>query len=153
VQFRSSAALSENRDRIIATLQRLAAQNVKVAVFPECALTGYDQASVTSPTAQAIADAEEHIRNACRNHKIGVVLGSVFRTKERLYNTAVAIDSSGELRERYAKVMLANERWFTPGNHIAFFDLEGIPSTIIICHDQRYPELVRLPAIQRARVI
>jgi predicted amidohydrolase len=55
--------------------------------------------------------------------------------------------------ERYAKVYLAGEKWATPGNHISFFDLEGVPSTVMICHDERYPELVRLPAIQGARIV
>ena len=50
-------------------------------------------------------------------------------------------------------MMLAGEKWATPGNHIAFFELEGVPSTVIICHDERYPELVRLPAIQVVRVV
>jgi predicted amidohydrolase len=55
--------------------------------------------------------------------------------------------------ERYGKVYLAGEEWATPGNHVAYFDLEGIPSTVIICHDERYPELVRLPALNGARII
>jgi len=49
--------------------------------------------------------------------------------------------------------MLAGEKWATPGNHIAFFELEGVPSTVIICHDGCYPELVRLPALQGARLV
>jgi omega-amidase len=57
------------------------------------------------------------------------------------------------LIERYAKIYLAGEKWATPGNHISFFELEGIPSTVMICHDERYPELVRLPAIQGARIV
>ena len=40
-----------------------------------------------------------------------------------------------------------------PGNHIAYFELEGVPSTVMICHDERYPELVRLPAIEGARIV
>ena len=36
---------------------------------------------------------------------------------------------------------------------MAFFELEGAPSTVIVCHDERYPELVRLPAIAGARII
>src|SRR5438105_1650261 len=33
------------------------------------------------------------------------------------------------------------------------FDVEDGPSTVIVCHDERYPELVRLPAIAGARVV
>ena len=36
---------------------------------------------------------------------------------------------------------------------MALFDLQGVPSTVIICHDERYPEFVRLPAIAGARVV
>ena len=81
------------------------------------------------------------------------MVGSIYRVNGRTYDTAVVFDSRGELVERYGKVMLAGEKWATPGNHIAFFELEGVPSTVIICHDERYPELVRLPAIQGVRVV
>ena len=39
VQFRSSFDVAENRRRILETLEHLAEQGVKVAAFPECALT------------------------------------------------------------------------------------------------------------------
>jgi len=65
----------------------------------------------------------------------------------------VVVNSRGEMVERYGKVYLAGEKWAVPGNHIAFFELEGIPSTVFICHDERYPELVRLPAAAGARVV
>lgn len=33
------------------------------------------------------------------------------------------------------------------------FYLNGIPCSVIICHDERYPELIRLPVLAGARVI
>ncbi len=81
------------------------------------------------------------------------MVGSVYHAGGRIFNTAVVFDSQGELVERYAKMMLAGEQWATPGNHIAFFELERLPSTVIVCHDERYPELVRLPAMAGARVV
>jgi predicted amidohydrolase len=71
----------------------------------------------------------------------------------RAYNAAVVFNSHGELVERFGKLMLAGEKWATPGNHIAHFELEGVPSTVIICHDERYPEFVRLPALAGARIV
>jgi predicted amidohydrolase len=152
VQLRSSFRVDENRDRIVAHLERLAAQGVQVAVFPECALTGYDKDSLAPEAPAQAAAAEERIRQACRTHKIAAVVGSVYAVNGRTYNTAVVVDSRGELVERFGKLMLAGEKWATPGNHIAFFDLEGVPSTVIVCHDERYPEFVRLPALAGARV-
>jgi predicted amidohydrolase len=46
-----------------------------------------------------------------------------------------------------------DENWATSGNHVAFFDPDGIPSTVIVCHDERYPELVRLSANAKAEVL
>lgn len=42
-----------------------------------------------------------------------------------LFSTAAIFDSRGELVERYGKLMLAGEKWATPGNHIVFFELRG----------------------------
>jgi predicted amidohydrolase len=153
VQFRSSFDIGSNCQRIISTLKRLAAQGVKVAVFPECALTGYQKGPVVSASASEIASAERAIQDTCRTTGIAVVLGSVYKIHGHAYDTAVVIDSNGEVVERYGKLFLAGEQWATPGNHISFFDLAGIPSTVMICHDERYPELVRLPAIAGARVV
>ena len=152
VQFRSSHNIDENLPRILEHLRKLAAQGVRVAIFPECALTGYDRDAVTQVTPAQLASAEAALREACRRHNIAAIVGSAHKTPNRIYNVALVINSKGELVERYAKVYLAGERWFTPGNHIAYFDLEGVPSTVMICHDERYPELVRLPAIEGARV-
>lgn len=33
------------------------------------------------------------------------------------------------------------------------FRIDGVPASIIICHDERYPELVRLPVLAGARVV
>ncbi|MFB3825765.1 MAG: carbon-nitrogen hydrolase family protein [Bryobacteraceae bacterium] len=153
VQFRSSFDLNDNRDRIVLALEKLSREGVRVAAFPECALTGYHKDAVMKPTAAELEAAEERIRKTCRDNKIAAIVGSVYKANGKTYNTAVVFDSRGELVERYAKVYLAGEKWATPGNHIAFFELEGVPSTVIVCHDERYPELVRLPAMQGARVI
>ena len=104
-------------------------------------------------TPEELATAEERIRSVCSAKRIAAVFGSAYKTNGRIYNTAVLFDSRGELIERYGKLYLASEKWFTPGNHISFFELEGIPSTVMICADEIHPELVRLPAIQGARII
>lgn len=153
VQFRSSFNIGSNCQRIVTDLKRLAAQGVKVAVFPECALTGYQKGPTVSASASEIESAEKAIQDTCRIAAIAVVLGSVYKVNGHAYDTAVVINSAGNIIERYGKLFLAGEQWATPGNHIAFFDLDGVPSTVMICHDERYPELVRLPAIAGARVV
>jgi len=36
---------------------------------------------------------------------------------------------------------------------VAFFRIDGVPCTAIICHERRYPELVRLPVMMGAQVL
>jgi predicted amidohydrolase len=154
VQFRSSFDVDENSKRMGESLSRLAARGVQVAVFPECALTGYYQGSVMPIPESEIAAAEERLRQTCRDRKIAAIFGSVYKANGHAYDSAVVFDSRGELIERYGKIYLAGEKkWAVPGNHIAYFELEGVPSTVIICHDERYPELVRLPAVEGARIV
>lgn len=152
VQFRSGFDVSENRKRIVSILEKLAVDGVNVAIFPECALTGYSTESVQAD-AEMVRSAEASIGQACKEHKIAAVFGSVYHVNGKIYDTAVVYDSQGNLAERYGKLHLAGEKWAAAGNHIAYFDLENVPSTVIVCHDERYPELVRLPAIAGARIV
>ncbi len=153
VQFRSSFDVRQNSERIAAHLKRLAGDGVQVAVFPECALSGYDTRPAFAPSAVEIEIAEKQLQQTCRDAKISAVIGSVYKVNGRAYDAAVVFDSHGAMVERYGKVYLAGEEWATPGNHVAYFELEGVLSTVIICHDERYPELVRLPALKGARII
>jgi len=153
VQFRSSLNLNDNQRRISEILGQLASAHVQVAVFPECALTGYDTDSAPPASEKEIAAAEENIGKICRDKKIAVVLGTVYKVNSHAYDAADVFNSRGERVERYGKIHLAGEKWAVPGNHIAYFDLEGVPSTVLICHDERYPELVRLPALEGAQVV
>lgn len=152
VQLRSTRGMDANVDRIIEHLQQLSAEGVQVAIFPECAVTGYFEDEATEATAEELGSAERRIALACRAAGIAAIVGTPYRDGEALYNSAVVIDSRGNVIERYHKIQLA-EPWPTPGDHLSVFSIEGVPCSIIICHDERYPELVRLPVLAGARVI
>ncbi len=152
VQFRSSFNIKDNCKRMKEFLNFLSAKGVQVAVFPECALTGYYQTATMPTPEKDIAVAEEQIRQTCLTRKIAAVFGSAYKINGHTYDTAVVFNAAGKLVERYGKIYLA-EKWDVPGNHIAYFNLAGVPSTVIVCHDERFPELVRLPAIEGARIL
>ena len=152
VQFRSSRDLDDNVSRIRGHLLRLGEQGVRVAVFPECALTGYFEDTATSTPADRLAEAEARVAEACREAGIYAVVGSPWREGDLLYNSALVLDPSGRVVERYHKVQLA-EPWPDPGDHLSVFPVDGVPCSIIICHDERYPELVRLPVLAGSRVV
>jgi predicted amidohydrolase len=152
VQLRSSRDLDRNVAAIRDRLRSLAGQGVRVAVFPECALTGYSQDAATGTAAEQLAEAERKVADACREAGLYAIVGTPWRDCARLYNSATVIDPSGRVIERYHKVQLA-ESWPSPGDHLSVFKVDGVPCSIIICHDERYPELVRLPVLAGSRVV
>src|SRR5690349_3007363 len=85
VQFRSSRDLEENVAGITSRIRRLAGEGVRVAVFPECALSGYFEDVVKATTAERLADAERRVADACREAGIYAVVGTPHRDGERLY--------------------------------------------------------------------
>jgi predicted amidohydrolase len=153
VQMRSSRDLAANVAKIEGFLARCAEDGVRVVVLPECALTGYfDDAYMKGFSADQLARAEAKIADACRAHDIYAIIGTPHREGDRLYNSAVVITPEGKILARYHKVQLA-ELWPIAGDELIVFDIDGVPASIIICHDERYPELVRLPVLAGARVI
>ncbi len=153
VQMRSTRDLAANVRKIKEHISRCANDGVRVVVFPECALTGYfDDAFMQSFSAEQLADVERQVAEACRAHDVYAILGTPHRDGGRLYNSAVAITPGGEVLARYHKVQLA-ESWPTAGDELLVFKIDGVRASIIICHDERYPELVRLPVLAGARVV
>lgn len=153
VQMRSSHSFAENVRKIEDHLARCADDGVRVVVFPECALTGYfDNQFMKAITAKQLADAERQVVRACREHGVYAIVGMPYRDGETLYNSAAVITPAGEILARYHKIQLA-ESWPAAGNQLLVFRIDGVPASIIICHDERYPELIRLPVLAGARVV
>jgi predicted amidohydrolase len=152
VQMRSRRDMDANVRHTIDLLRRCAADRVQVAVFPECSVSGYYQDLIPQLSSGQLDAAERQIAQACRELGITAIVGMPYRAGGKLYNSAIVIDGEGKVRERYHKIQLA-EPWPDPGDHLSVFHLAGAPCSIIICHDERYPELVRLPVLAGARVI
>jgi predicted amidohydrolase len=152
VQMRSSQSLDENLPRILDSIRSAAVDGARMVVFPECALTGYYDEVAEAVTEEALLRAEEQIAGMCKEAGVGAVVGTAWRQDGEIFNSALIIDPEGEVIERYHKIQLAEE-WPKGGDHLVVFHIDGIPCSVIICHDERYPELTRLPVLAGARVL
>ena len=151
VQLDVTADLNENADRIIRHIESEARQKVRLVVFPECALTSYDVGIIGRLTQGEIDSALDRIRQACRTFNIYAVVGSAFTRDSRWYNGAFVMDPQGRVIKRYAKMHVVKPL-FTNGNELAIFQIDDVPATIMICHDERYPEIFRIPVLAGARI-
>ena len=73
----------------------------------------------------------------------------------RLFNGLTVFNRDGQLVHVYAKCQLteSDRQWFSPGNSLSLFSIDGVCATAIICHERRYPELVRLAVMAGAQVL
>ncbi len=154
VQMRFAPTIEGNLRRIETLAAEGRRRRVDAVLFPECAVTGY-RFDFTSLDPSMIRVALERVGEIAAALGIHLLVGCpVFRGK-KLYNCLVVFDRSGKLVHCHAKNQLtpSDRSTFTPGNAIALFELDGIPATAIICHERRYPELVRLAVMAGARLV
>jgi len=155
VQMRCVHDLDENVKAICQHLAACAKKGVRVAVFPECATSGYFKEEILNYTEQDYLEAERAIASTCNTYNINAVVGTPYYENGVRYNMALVMDANGHTIYRQAKIQLVggDRGWAQPGNRLGLFRIDGHPCSLIICHDSRYPELVRIPAMKGARLV
>ena len=153
IQFRSTQDLESNLERHTEYMRLCARNGARVVVFPECSITGYNKDTVAESHRARLAEVETRMAAAAKEANAYALVGMPTLREGKLFNSVVVFDPSGKILERYHKIHLAGEKWATPGDHMSVFPIDGVLCSIIICHDERYPELVRLPVMAGARVV
>jgi predicted amidohydrolase len=153
-QIKLRATIPENLAVICQFTQKAARKNCDAILFPECAVTGYN-IDFSQINRRELENALQTIAKAARQNKINVLIGSPTFSGKKLFNSLLVFDRKGREQFRYHKIHLTprDAKYFHPGNSIAFFKIDRIPCTAIICHERRYPELVRLPVMLGAQIL
>jgi predicted amidohydrolase len=152
--MRFADTIAGNLKKIERAVRAAARRRADVVLLPECAVTGYSDDFGWLKPAEA-REGLKAVSGLAARYRMNVLVGSpVFRGR-RWLNCLVAFDREGRVAHCYAKCQLteADRRFFSPGNSIALFELDGVMATAIICHERRYPELVRLAVMAGAKVL
>jgi predicted amidohydrolase len=154
VQMRFAPSVEGNVGQIVEFTRLAARRRADAVLFPECAVTGYAYDFDALRPAQ-IHNALAEIAAAAAKHHINLLVGSPVFRRRKLYNCLVALNREGVVSYCYAKNHLtASDRvHFAPGNAIALWKIDGVPVTTVICHERRYPELVRLAVMAGAQIL
>ncbi len=154
VQMKFRPSVAENVERIIQSVQFAAKERVDAILFPECAVTGYniDFAEISKAS---IDTALAQIARAARSCRCYVLVGCPTFIGRSRFNSLIVFDRRGRESFRYSKIHLTSRdaHFFSPGNSLAFFHVDGVAATAIICHERRFPELVRLPVMMGAQIV
>ena len=131
-----------------------AAEKPDVLVLPETWNTGFfpkeDLPGLSDRDGERV---KREIGALAAKYRVNIVAGSVANQRDgQVYNTAMVFDRSGKCIASYDKTHLftpmGEDGFFTPGDHLCRFQLDGAQCGIIICYDLRFPELTRRLALE-----
>ena len=153
-QLKFRRTVQENVELIRRFISEAARAGSDAVLFPECALTGYNVDFGELPRDE-IERGLKAVSNAARAYGCHVLVGSPTFTGRRRFNSLLVFNRQGRETFCYHKIHLTprDARFFTPGNTLAFFHIDAVPCTAIICHERRFPELVRLPVMMGAQIV
>jgi 5-aminopentanamidase len=151
--------LGENLERILEGLGQAAGSGAHLAVFPECALSGYGFSSREEGLAHAVRiDGPEvaKVADLAARTGCGCVFGLLERDGTRLYNACVLVGPGGILGS-YRKVHLPHlgiDMFADPGDRpFAVHDLGGLRVGMHICYDGSFPETARVLTLLGADLV
>jgi N-carbamoylputrescine amidase len=150
-------ALDDNRSRIVDAIRSAAGHGANLIILPELASSGYklDEWRVAHAVAEPIpGPTTETWRAEARAAGCYVIGGICERDGNALYNSVAVVGPEGVLGIYRKLHLFAEERLlFAPGN-------VGLPVVtlpfgrvgVIVCYDLRFPEALRILALQGADI-
>ena len=149
----------ENFSRAADLIHAAMAEKPDVLVLPETWNTGFfpkDELLQLSDRDGEMVKAR--IGALAKQHHVNIVAGSVSNARNgSVFNTAMVFDRTGACVAGYDKTHLfspmGENDYYTPGDHLCTFSLDGIRCGLVICYDIRFPELVRSLALQGIDVL
>ena len=146
-QFAVGSNITDNFHAVCRGVEEAVRQNIRLLVFPECALTGYpprDIKSAADVNFEELNVAYQEIKKMSEKYDMYILVGTITKEQNKYYNSARLI-SPGKTTENYHKRALWG--WdkdnFTIGNKEGIFAIDGIKIGVRICFEVRYPEYFR----------
>ena len=154
--------LNANHAALMDILHEIAPHQPDVVITPECFLDGYvvTEPEVSADNLRAYAVLPEQspyvdaVRAYARAQRCWVIDGLTRLAPTGVYNSALVIDRSGEIRGVYDKTHIqTHDVKFLRGEALPVFASDFGPFGVMICADRRWPETVRSLALQGARIL
>lgn len=149
----------ENFRRAEALVRQAAKDRPDVIVLPETWNTGFfPREGLAALCDTDCAQVRTVFSALARELDTAIVAGSVSNVRGgRVYNTACVFDRSGRQVGEYDKTHLFSPmdegQYYTPGERLCRFTLDGVRCAVLICYDIRFPELTRTLAVEGLDVL
>lgn len=140
----------EENFRLAARLiEKAMAEQPDVIVLPETWNTGFfPKTNLPALCDRDCARVKSELGALAGKYGVNLVAGSVSNLRDgKVFNTACIFDRSGACIAQYDKTHLftpmGEDGYYTPGDHLCRFTLDGVSCGLLICYDIRFPELTR----------
>jgi predicted amidohydrolase len=149
-QFAVGLSIVRNARQIHKFLREAKKHKVDIVHFSECALSGYvgtDFPNFDSYDWGLLREETGKIMALAKKLGLWMVLGSTHRLTEpnKPHNSLYLINPRGRIVDRYDKRFCTKGdlKRLTPGNRFVYFNINGVKCSLLICFDNRFPELYR----------
>ena len=122
-------------------------------VFPEMVDTGYAMDVIAESATPWTQGAVPALQEAARRLSLSIICGVSEREGDRIYNSQVFIDATGEIIGKYRKTHLftpapiEEDKCFTCGDELRACGFGPLRLGLSICYDLRFPEVYRRLAV------
>lgn len=151
--------IEHNLDAMSAMLEETmnSSNRPDAVLLPELWNTGFHPSPI-----REFADSQDnwknHMGRLASEYTVNIIAGSLAVERNgHIYNTCYVFDRTGTNIASYDKIHLftpsKEHKYFTPGNQITTFMLDGIKCGVIICYDLRFPELSRQLALNGVSIL
>ncbi len=134
----------KNHQRALDFIKRAAELDCHVIIFPEMFTTGF---SMDTSKIDDGSETDSLLSGAAEKFGLYIIAGFPIKGNNIARNIARVYDPGGRCIAEYTKIhpfsYLGEDKYFIAGNEIVIFDIEGIPSSVFICYDLRFPEIFR----------
>lgn len=167
-----TADLKKNLVELNDLLKKAGDQGVNILSFPELSLTPFFPPTLSKDYEKYFLEFPDEILNplfeTAKKYKIVLILPFAEKDGINYYNSAVIVDSKGEILGKYRKIHIPalfpstlkggtgsyEKLYFKPGNlGFPVFNTEYGKVGIQICYDRRFPEGSRSLALSGAEII
>lgn len=137
----------EDKAENIRNFEQTLSENPGTDLFllPEMSFTGFSMN--TAKTGEGKRETAEKISGLAIRYNTAIGFGWVRRTEEKCENVYTILGIRGQLVSEFVKVhpfsFSGEDRYFSGGKELSIFRFCGVPFSVFICYDLRFPELFR----------
>ncbi len=165
IQTSVSENLAENMKKTAEKIEAAAKRGAQIVCLQELYRTRYfpqqENQDVKDLAESIPGESTNLFSDLAKKHKI-VIIAPLFEKGKngKFYNSAVVIDSNGEIMGTYRKAHIPQDPYFYEKNYFAagdsdyqVYETEFARVGVLICYDQWFPEPARINALKGAEII